>query len=303
MHASPTKRRLCTRQRLCPTVRMLFVTLSCVTAAQLPSERRDPLENSSDELVVNADSQPLAFGRPRPRLPHSSYLGVYGRAVLMLATVVVAQTVGSASWMGPLAGPVLAWSALRADYVLQPRSKAPVTAAAHATTLSSQRPGRAHPEPERRALAAWMPRRGSALLPGQSRRLTPPALALQALPVTTAGAFVMYAASDTMSQSVAQQCEHQPACNIDYKRAARTGLSASVLSGALAYFYYAWLDRAIGVPRALSSRLVPGGLAARALLPALPIAGKIAIDIGLFEPVYDTLYITLQVLTLTLPAR
>lgn len=212
---------------------MLFVTLSCVTAAQLPSERRDPLENSSDELVVNADSQPLAFGRPRPRLPHSSYLGVYGRAVLMLATVVVAQTVGSASWMGPLAGPVLAWSALRAEY---------------------------------------------------------------ALPVTTAGAFVMYAASDTMSQSVAQQCEHQPACNIDYKRAARTGLSASVLSGALAYFYYAWLDRAIGVPRALSSRLVPGGLAARALLPALPIAGKIAIDIGLFEPVYDTLYITLQAL-------
>ena len=132
---------------------------------------------------------------------------------------------------------------------------------------------------------------------------TPPPLALQALPVTTVGAFVMYAASDTMSQSVAQQCEHQPSCNIDYKRAARTGLSASVLSGALAYFYYAWLDRAIGVPRALSSRLVPGGLAARALLPALPIAGKIAIDIGLFEPVYDTLYITLQVLTLTLPAR
>ena len=113
----------------------------------------------------------------------------------------------------------------------------------------------------------------------------------------------MYAASDTMSQSVAQQCEHQPACNIDYKRAARTGLSASVLSGALAYFYYAWLDRAIGVPRALSSRLVPGGLAARALLPALPIAGKIAVDIGLFEPVYDTLYITLQVRTLNLLAR
>ena len=142
MHASPTKRRLCTRQRLCPTVRMLFVTLSCVTAAQLPSERRDPLENSSDELVVNADSQPLAFGRPRPRLPHSSYLGVYGRAVLTLATVVVAQTVGAASWMGPLAGPVLAWSALRAEYVLQPRSKTPVTAAAYATTPSSQRPTR-----------------------------------------------------------------------------------------------------------------------------------------------------------------
>ena len=107
----------------------------------------------------------------------------------------------------------------------------------------------------------------------------------------------MYAASDTMSQSVTQQCEHQPACKIDYRRAARTGLSASVLSGALAYFYYAWLDRAVGVPRALSSRLVPGGLAARALLPALPIASKIAIDIGLFEPVYDTLYITLQART------
>jgi hypothetical protein len=141
MHEPPRRRRLCTRQRLCPTVRMLFVTLSCVTAAQLPSERRDPQENSSDELVVNADSQPLAFGRPRRRLPHSSYLSVYGRAVLMLATVVVAQTVGSASWMGPLAGPVLAWSALRAEYVLQPRSKsAPPPRQPTRPPASSQRP-------------------------------------------------------------------------------------------------------------------------------------------------------------------
>lgn len=50
------------------------------------------------------------------------------------------------------------------------------------------------------------------------------------------------------------------------------------------------------MPRALSSRVVPGGLAARSVLPALPIAAKIAIDVGLFEPVYDTLYITLQTL-------
>ena len=105
-------RQLGTRQGLCPTVRVLFLTLACVTAAQLPHERRDPPENSSEELVThcevellrNAASQPLATGRPRRRLPHSSYLAVYGRAVLMLATVVVAQTVGAASWMGPLAG-------------------------------------------------------------------------------------------------------------------------------------------------------------------------------------------------------
>ena len=114
IHMRPAQSsRLCTRQGLCPTVRMLFVTLACVTAAKLPNERRDPPENSSEELLVthcevellrNAASQPLAIGRPRRRLPHSSYLAVYGRAVLMLATVVVAQTVGAASWMGPLAG-------------------------------------------------------------------------------------------------------------------------------------------------------------------------------------------------------
>ena len=32
-----------------------------------------------------------------------------------------------------------------------------------------------------------------------------------------------YAASDTLSQSVAQRSEQQPACRIDYSRAARTG--------------------------------------------------------------------------------
>ena len=104
--------------RLCPPMKLSFVLLSCVTATKLlPSERREPLEETSD-LVANTD-QPLAFGRPRPRLPHSSYVGVYGRAVLTLAAVVVAQTVGAASWMGPLAGPVLAWSSLRAEYVQQ----------------------------------------------------------------------------------------------------------------------------------------------------------------------------------------
>ena len=115
MHTRPT-RQLCKRRGLFPTVRMLFVMLfvmlSCVTAAQLPNEPRDPPENSSEELVThcevellhNAESQSLAIGSPRRRLPHSSYLAVYGRAVLMLATVVVAQTIGAASWMGPLAG-------------------------------------------------------------------------------------------------------------------------------------------------------------------------------------------------------
>ena len=99
-------------------MKLSFVLLSCVTATKLlPSERRETLEETSD-LVANTD-QPLAFGRPRPRLPHSSYVGVYGRAVLTLAAVVVAQTVGAASWMGPLAGPVLAWSSLRAEYVQQ----------------------------------------------------------------------------------------------------------------------------------------------------------------------------------------
>jgi len=119
--------------------------------------------------------------------------------------------------------------------------------------------------------------------------------AKHALPVTTVGAFLMYAASDTLSQGVSQQSEGKPTAVIDYGRAARTGISASILSGALAFFYYGLLERTVHVPQALWTKAAPGGLLAR-LLPAMPVATKVAIDLGVFEPVYDTLYITLQAL-------
>ena len=147
---------------MCP-VRRFCLTLAAVAgaaAAQLPYEPSQPSDTLL-ELGEQLDNQSLdlvpTFGRSHPpakrrsRLPHSSYLGVYGRAALTLGAVVLAQTIGAASWMGPLGEPLQAWASLRAQH---------------------------------------------------------------ALPVTTAGAFLMYAASDTLSQSVAQQSANAPLENI-----------------------------------------------------------------------------------------
>merc|ERR1712216_608261 len=53
----------------------------------------------------------------------------------------------------------------------------------------------------------------------------------------------------------------------------------------------------VGIPSGLAAAAsqAPGSLLAR-LLPALPAALKVLVDIGVWEPIYDTLYITLQAL-------
>ena len=60
---------------------------------------------------------------------------------------------------------------------------------------------------------------------------------------------------------------------------ARSGLTSALLSGFLAVFYFALLERATG------------GLARWA-----SVFAKVAVDVGIYEPIYDTLYITLQAL-------
>jgi len=99
------------------------------------------------------------------------------------------------------------------------------------------------------------------------------------LVVSGVSAFFMYAASDALSQSVALRGARRG--TYDLQRMARSGLVCSLLSGVLAVFYFGWLERTFPC----------GGVAPAVLLPAL---AKVAVDVGVYEPCYDTIYISLQ---------
>jgi len=99
-------------------------------------------------------------------------------------------------------------------------------------------------------------------------------------------AFCMYAASDVLSQLIGQQRTGARAATIDRTRALRSGFTSSLLSGFLAVFYFGWLERALPA----GSDHLPVSFAAT----AFPILAKIAIDVGLYEPVYDTMYVSIQ---------
>ena len=103
------------------------------------------------------------------------------------------------------------------------------------------------------------------------------------LTTATACAFLLYGASDALSQCASQRrpgaAARHSSVALDLRRLLRTALTAAFLSGFCAVFYFAWLERAL-----------PAGLGVWAVL------GKIGVDIGVYEPLYDTLYITLQAL-------
>jgi len=114
------------------------------------------------------------------------------------------------------------------------------------------------------------------------------------LALATACAFALYASADALSQCAAARRPARSTMTLDVRRLLRTGLTASFLSGFLAVFYFAWLDRALS-PRGWHwARLAGGGV--RQLAQWASIFGKIAVDVGVYEPLYDTCYITLQAL-------
>jgi len=104
-----------------------------------------------------------------------------------------------------------------------------------------------------------------------------------ALLANSVGAFAMYMASDALTQARRQHLDGADAATIDLARVVRSGFTSALLSGFLATFYFALLERA------LPSTDGVGLLAALA-----PILLKIAIDVGLYEPLYDTVYISVQ---------
>ena len=105
------------------------------------------------------------------------------------------------------------------------------------------------------------------------------------LALATACAFCLYGASDALSQCVASGRDRRSTMSLDVRRLLRTGLTASLLSGYLAVFYFGWLEKAT-CPQAWGCSSGVGAW--------LSVAAKIAVDVGLYEPIYDVLYITLQ---------
>ena len=105
------------------------------------------------------------------------------------------------------------------------------------------------------------------------------------LAVASLCAFLLCCSSDCLAQ-VAASTSHT--VMLDIHRMLRTGLTASFLSGFLAVYYFSWLERAV-------NPLDLGG-ADSLLARWLCVACKVAIDVGCYEPCYDTLYITIQAL-------
>lgn len=114
--------------------------------------------------------------------------------------------------------------------------------------------------------------------------------------MTTACAFCMYGASDVLSQVLTTRSPHKGASSrvrIDLRRALRSGFCSSMLSGLLACFYFAWLDRVFrDAPRWLAPERSWAAFGAFASL--VPAVCKMLVDVGVYEPVYDTCYLTMQ---------
>ena len=117
----------------------------------------------------------------------------------------------------------------------------------------------------------------------------------------TVCAFFMYASSDTLSQVLTQRWSRARSgvatapYRIDLRRCVRSGLISSFLSGFLAVFYFKWLETVFHRPPALWTAASSwSALGRHGWL--LPVLGKICVDVGCYEPVFDTLYISLQAL-------
>ena len=117
--------------------------------------------------------------------------------------------------------------------------------------------------------------------------------AAHGLSLTTFCATLMYSATDVFSQTFERQLEGAPGVELRVARTARSGVTAGFLSGFVAVFYYRWLDSLRFFPATIAS-LGGGGFVRTATL--LPVLAKIGVDVGVYEPCYDTLYITIQAL-------
>ena len=100
-------------------------------------------------------------------------------------------------------------------------------------------------------------------------------------------------ATDVFSQTFERQLEGAPGVELGVARTARSGVTAGFSSGFVAVFYYRWLDLLRFFPATIAS-LGGGGFVRTATL--LPVLAKIGVDVGVHEPCYDTLYITIQAL-------
>jgi hypothetical protein len=114
-------------------------------------------------------------------------------------------------------------------------------------------------------------------------------------PQTAAGlaAFGMYAASDAMGQCVSSRKGRQDGATseqLDVPRMLRSAACSALLSGWFAVIYFGMLDRYVRLPAWAAGK--DGRLGA--FLGCLPIVAKVAIDVGLYEPIYDTIYMSLQ---------
>jgi len=133
---------------------------------------------------------------------------------------------------------------------------------------------------------SWLPEFISAPLSAWERTRVRHQLVL-----ASACAFAMYSASDALTQCI--PARRQQRLRLDMVRCVRSGLTSGLLSGFLAVFYFAWLDRVLAVPARWSEAAASGN---SWLLSLGSAASKAAVDVGCYEPVYDVLYITLQAL-------
>jgi len=104
--------------------------------------------------------------------------------------------------------------------------------------------------------------------------------------ISALSAFFLYGASDLLSQSV-EQLEPRRHASYDLERMARSGVISALLSGFLAVFYFRWLEQTFPIPAVLT-----GPYSVLALLSAA--FAKMVVDVGLYEPLFDTVYISLQ---------
>jgi hypothetical protein len=116
-------------------------------------------------------------------------------------------------------------------------------------------------------------------------------------PQTAAGlaAFGMYAASDAMGQCVNSKKRRRDGAmaeQLDVARMLRSAACSALLSGWFAVIYFGMLDRFIRLPAWAAE--VDGRLGA--LIGCLPVLAKVAVDVSLYEPLYDTIYMSLQTL-------
>ena len=120
---------------------------------------------------------------------------------------------------------------------------------------------------------------------------------------TTLCAFFMYASSDTLSQVWTQRWNHAKVRGgvavsthrIDLRRCVRSGLISSFLSGFLAVFYFKWLENVFCRPPTFWAEASSwAALGHHGWL--VPVLGKVCVDVGCYEPVFDTVYISLQAL-------